>query len=409
MGTLRRRRRGLRPGVRSGGHRQRLLRPQALRLGQLSLRCLGSLPGLRQKSFQRCGLFANQPVDFRDALRLLLNLPTQAVGPVFLILQLPLHPVNVLPMVGGGGFQHGHGGFLLCRQRVLLPGLRSQTLGLHVLFPHPLAILLALGVQRVQLDPGLVPGDFGGAEVALQLSGPGLQRVQILEPGGNLQNSLLVPENQVLLRLFRLIPQRLHLQFKLRDFVVDAHQIFVRALKLAFRLLLAVAVFRDARGLLENLPAVAAFGGQNLIDFTLPDDGIPLPAHAGVQKQLRHVLEPDGLAVDIIFALPAAVVPPGDGHLGFLHGGENVPRVVQHQRHLRKSLLRPLGGAAKNHVLHLRAPQALHALLSHDPADGVGGIRFSGAVGPHNGGDVLAELQNRFVGKGFEALNFQCL
>ena len=82
-------------------------------------------------------------------------------------------------------------------------------------------------------------------------------------------------------------------------------------------------------------------------------------------------------------------------------------RVVQHQRHLGEAHLIPLLRAAEDDVLHLRAPEALGALLAHDPADGVGNIGFSRAVRAHNGGDILPEVQDGFVREGFKALNFQ--
>ena len=141
----------------------------------------------------------------------------------------------------------------------------------------------------------------------------------------------------------------------------------------------------NAGGLLKNLPAFAAPGGEDFVNLALADDGIPLPAKAGVQKQLRHVLEPDGLAVDVVFALSAAVIPAGDSHLRLFHGGEDALRVVQHQRHLGKAHLVPLLRAAEDDVLHLRAPETLGALFSHDPADGVGNIGFPRAVGTHDG------------------------
>ena len=81
--------------------------------------------------------------------------------------------------------------------------------------------------------------------------------------------------------------------------------------------------------------------------------------------------------------------------------------VVQHQRHLGKTHRGPLLRAAEDHVLHLAAPEGLAGLLAHDPADGVGNIGFAGAVGAHDGGDILSEIQNRLVREGLEALNFQ--
>ena len=273
--------------------------------------------------------------------------------------------------------------------------------------PHLLAEALSLGVEGVQGGAGLVPFLLGGAEVHFQLPGAELQRVQVFQPHGNFQHPQLVPEDEVLLRLFRLVPQGLHLELQLRNFVVDADQVFLCPLQLPLRLLLPVAEAGDAGGLLEDLPALAAPGGEDFVNFALADDGIALPPKAGVQKQLRHVLEADGLAVDVVFAFPAAVIPPGDGHLRLLHGGKDALRVVQHQRHLGEAHLIPLLRATEDNVLHLRAPEALGALLAHDPADGVGDIALSRAVGAHDGGDILPEVQDGLVREGFKALNFQ--
>ena len=168
-----------------------------------------------------------------------------------------------------------------------------------------------------------------------------------------------------------------------------------------------MAVLADARRLLEHLTALTAFDGQDLVDLALSDDGIALPAHAGVHKQLRHVLQSDGLAVDVIFRLPAAVVAASDGHLRLVPAGEDVLRVVDDQRHLGKAHLVPLLRTAEDHVLHLGTAELAAVLLAHDPADGVGDVGFAGAVGPHDGGDVLAEVQHRLIGKRLEPLNFQ--
>ena len=55
----------------------------------------------------------------------------------------------------------------------------------------------------------------------------------------------------------------------------------------------------------------------------------------------------------------------------------------------------------------LAAPQLAAVLLAHDPADGVGDIGLAGAVWPHDGGDVLTEVQHRLIREALEALDFQ--
>ena len=83
--------------------------------------------------------------------------------------------------------------------------------------------------------------------------------------------------------------------------------------------------------------------------------------------------------------------------------------IVYHQRYLRKAHLPALFRAAEDHILHLGATELAAVLLAHDPADGVGYVGLAGAVGADDGGDVLAEVQDRLIRKRLEALNFQSL
>ncbi|MPM91751.1 hypothetical protein SDC9_138885 [bioreactor metagenome] len=164
----------------------------------------------------------------------------------------------------------------------------------------------------------------------------------------------------------------------------------------------------NAGGLLKDLAPVCAFHGKNFIDFTLADDGVALPAKTGVHKQLVDVLEAHRAAVEIVFAFSGAVIPPGDHDLGLLHG-KKAAGIVQHQGNLRIALLPALFGAAENHVFHFAAPQRAGGLLAHNPADGVGNVGLSAAVGAYDGRNVLAEGKDRFIGEGFKALYFQSL
>ena len=61
-------------------------------------------------------------------------------------------------------------------------------------------------------------GDAGG----LEAKGRGAQLLQLLQPHGDLQRPKLIPKEQVLLSLLRLLPQGDHLELQFADLVADA-------------------------------------------------------------------------------------------------------------------------------------------------------------------------------------------
>ena len=176
--------------------------------------------------------------------------------------------------------------------------------------------------------------------------------------------------------------------------------------KLPLRLFVAVAVLADACGLLEDLTAVAGFQGEDLVDPALADVTVTLTAQARVHEQLMDILQAGRLLVDVKFTVAGAVVAPGDHHLiGVI--GQRPIQILQSQCRLGKAHGLAKLGAAEDDVLHFRAAQGLAALLAHDPEDGVRNIRFAGAVGADDGGDVIAEPDQGLIREGLEALYFQ--
>ena len=131
-------------------------------------------------------------------------------------------------------------------------------------------------------------------------------------------------------------------------------------------------------------------------------------AQARIHKQLVHIAQPHGLTVDVIFTFTAAVITPGHGDFIFFHG-KNAAGIVNDQCNLSKPYLGALLRSSENHVLHFTAAQGTGALLPHNPANRIGNIGFSTAVGTDDGGDVLAEVQNGFVRERLEALDFERL
>ena len=393
-------------GLSGGGVLHGLLLPQGLQLalqgtGAAALVLVG-LPGGGELLLQP----GSPGGDLLQAGAALVDLLRDGPGPALLLVQLPFDPVGVFQVALDLGPEHRHRPLALVGVGLALLDLEPDALGLHVLLPHFGGVVLGGGVEPLHQDLGLLLLADGVFIVGEKFSAVRADLVQLVHPQRDLQPPELVPQDQEFFGLLRLGPERLHLELQLVDLVVDPDQVLLGALQLPLRLLLPVAVAGDAGGLLKDLPAVGALDGQDLVDLALADNGVALPAQAGVHEELVHIPETHGVAVDEVLALPRAVVPPGDHDLALLPV-EEVTGVVQHQGDLGKPQLLALGGAAEDDVLHLAAPESTGGLFPHDPADGVGDIGFAAAVGSHDGGDVVVEGQDRLVRKGFEALDLQ--
>ena len=233
-----------------------------------------------------------------------------------------------------------------------------------------------------------------------------MQPIEVRHPERYLLFAELVAQNKVLLRRFRLLAQRFDLYFKLRDLIADAQEVVLRAGELALGLVLAVAEAGNARGFFKYFAPVGRFGGDDLADTPLPDDRVAVAAETGIHQQFRYVTQAHLLAVDVIFALAAAVVAPGDADLVGIER-QDARRIIQHERHLRKAHGAALFCAAENDVLHFPAAQHPRFLLAHDPQQRIRQIGFAAAVGPDDHGYIFFKAQPRLFGKRLEALEFQ--
>ena len=324
---------------------------------------------------------------------LLGHLHAQARDAVGTVLQVRAHDGRGALALGSGAL--GLGDLLAC------------ALGLQILLAHLLRDVLRRCIELLEL--ALCAGEvfLRGLIIAVHGLGLRVQPVERLHPDGDLRAFELVAQAEVLLRRLGLLAQGHDLQLQLIDLVVDAQEVFLRAGELALRLLLAVAVARDAGRFLKDLAALVALAGNDLGDATLPDDRVPVAAETGVHEQLVDIAQAAGLAVDIIFALATAVIAAGDHDLGVL-GVEDAGAVVKDERHLRKAHGAALFRAAEDDVLHLAAAQRFRALLAHDPQDGVRYIRLAAPVRADDRRDLLVKIQARLVREGLEALDLQC-
>ena len=95
-------------------------------------------------------------------------------------------------------------------------------------------------------------------------------------------------------------------------------------LELPLGLLAADAEAGDPRGLLEDGAPLLGLGGEELVDLALLHDGVGGLADPRVEEELAHVAELHRLVVDEVLALPRAVEPALDRHLGQVQGQDLV-------------------------------------------------------------------------------------
>ena len=233
-----------------------------------------------------------------------------------------------------------------------------------------------------------------------------MQPVQVSHPQRDLLHAQLVAKEKVFLRGLRLFFQRLYLQLQFGDLVSDPQQVFLGAGELPLRFVLAVAEAGDARGLLEYLAPVGGLGGDDLADAALADDRVAVGAQARVHQQLAHVTKAHLLAVDIVFALAAAVVAAGDADLVRVQR-KHPGGVVEDQRDLGKAHGASLLRAAEDDVLHLSAAERARPLLAHDPQKGVGDVALAAAVGAYDHRYIFFKAQPRLFRKRLESLDLQ--
>ena len=346
-------------------------------------------------------------VDRPDTLLVLADLRAKLLRP----LGLTLHVLLQARGGGAGAFNvradDRGGGFALALGALGGREALARLLSLDVLLVHALGDAPGGGVQRLKPRAGLLEAARDLFVFEVDALGLGVQLFQRGHPDGDLADLQLVAQHEIAFGHLGLLAQRADLHFQLLDLVVDAQEVFLRALELALGLLLAVAEARDAGRLLEDLAAVGALGRDDLGDAALADDGIAVPSQAGVHQKAVDVLETHALAVDEILALAAAIVAAGEHDLARV-ALKDVGGIVDDERDLRVAEPAALLGAAEDHVLHLAAAQRLCALLAHDPQNGVGNVGLSRAVGADDGGDILFEVQARLVREGLEALDLKC-
>ncbi len=164
----------------------------------------------------------------------------------------------------------------------------------------------------------------------------------------------------------------------------------------------------DAGRLLENHPPIPRRGLQKHVHLALLDDAVGLGAHARARQQVANIAEPGGVAVDQVLAFAAAIDAAGNVDLGGVDP-EQVFGVVERERDFGGIGGPTVARAVEDHVGHLPAAKALHALLAQHPLDGIDDVRLARAVRSHHHRDPRGKLKPGPVGETLETDEFEGL
>lgn len=138
--------------------------------------------------------------------------------------------------------------------------------------------------------------------------------------------------------------------------VLDSGQVRLHRVQLPQRLLLALAVFEYAGGLLDERPAPHRVGVQYGVELALADDDMHLAADTAVGQQFLDIEKAAGIAIELVFAAAVAEHDPRNGDFRVVDGQRTVG-VVDGQRDLGAAERRAPGRPGEDHVFHLAAAQ----------------------------------------------------
>ena len=200
-----------------------------------------------------------------------------------------------------------------------------------------------------------------------------------------------------------LAPQASNLAGHFADDVRDPGEVLLRQGQLVHGLAALAFVPGDARGLLEDGATVLRLGGEDEVDLALGHYRVARSPHPGVHEKLLYVLQPAGLAIEIIFPLSVAVAAPHD--LDFVEIAAQLLLAFDEIEGNLANLGRLAGiRALENDVLHFSPAQRLGALLAQHPADGIGDVGLPAAIRADDRGHARFETESGGIGERFESM-----
>ena len=139
-------------------------------------------------------------------------------------------------------------------------------------------------IHRRDRIAGCIVLGAGKLQLGIQLPQHLTGMLNGMQPKADLQPLLFPGIRQEFFGLFRLLLQRADPLLQFPKDVAQAQQVVFSGAQPAFRLVFAVAVFGDSRRFLKYFPAILRFGGHNIADPALADNGVAVPAEAGIHE-----------------------------------------------------------------------------------------------------------------------------
>ena len=199
-------------------------------------------------------------LDLLNASAVLLDLSLKRIRSAALLQKLGFKLAFALAVVLDAVFQNGYFAVTIGAAALRLAQTYTRRLSLQILLAHffrevfrGVVQSLLLGLSSFKVGLCLFP-------VCKDAAGAVMQLVERFHPNRNLKRTQLIAENKVFLSRFRLLLERVYLNFRLVYFIVYANKVFLSVFKLSLALVLAVAIAGYARRLLKKLAPVAAFG-----------------------------------------------------------------------------------------------------------------------------------------------------
>ena len=262
-----------------------------------------------------------------------------------------------------------------------------------------------LGLRRSSAASARPLSARSASRAALGVRGAGRRLVPAGVRGDDERGRQLLAGRQPRRLLLGELPQPTRLRPQLGEDVLDPGQVALGLGQLLLGLAPPPLVPPDAGDLLEQRPALLRPQRQRLVDHALADEQERVLGEVRAVEQVDEVAQPHALAIEEVVVLARPVEAPPELDDAVLDRQQRVA-VVEHDRDVGHPLGRALLRARPDDVLGAPDPER-SPLLAQRPAERVGEVGLARSVGPDDGADARAELDQRALGERLEPLDAQ--